>query len=181
MPSHQWDFAVPLSNAGRGGGELTLLDQQRQNSGMWDYLKHSKLFGLGVALLVAALVCVGFTAKELATERQLRQAGVTTEGVIVDKRETKSSKGATKRRIHVRFTDEAGTTHTTVHSASKLWPKQIGDSVPVVYVREDPSTSRIEGDHGSSVYLILTLAFGLGGVLVLLPQVLRAKRFAAGR
>ena len=139
-------------------------------------LSHSAGFGAGIALFIAGLVFFGFAVYEFNVARKLGRDAVQTDATIVDKRETRGSKGSTKRRVELRFLDSAGREHTMVHSGSKLWPKAIGDQVQIIYLRDNPATTRLVGENKLGGYIVAGVCFTLPGVAFGLRPLLAARR-----
>ena len=139
-------------------------------------LGHSARFGTGIALFVAGLVFFGFAIYELNVGRKLGSGAVQTDATIVDKRETRGTKGSKKRRVELRFADAAGREHTMVHSGSKLWRKSVGEQVPIMYLRDDPGTTRVVGENKLGGYIVAGIFFTILGLVTGLPPLLRARR-----
>ena len=140
------------------------------------HLAHSKRFGTGVALFVAGLVFFGFAVYEFNVGRQLERDAVQADATIINKRETTNSKGRKHRRVDLRFLDITGQEQTMTHSSSKLWRRSIGDTVPIVYLRDDPTTTRLLGENKLGGYIVAGVFFTLVGLGFGLPPVFAASR-----
>lgn len=138
-------------------------------------LSHSTRFVTGIVLLIAGLVFLGFAAYEFNVVRKLDRDAVQTDATIVDKRETRGSKGSKKRRVELRFVDGAGREHTMVHSGSKLWRKSIGEQVAIMYLRDDPGTTRLVGENKLGGYIVAGIFFTIVGLVMSGPPLLRAR------
>ena len=141
-------------------------------------LSHSTRFVTGIVLFIAGLVFVGFAVNEFIVIQKLKTDAVQTDATIVDKRETKGTKGSKKRRVELRFVDAAGQEHRMVHSGSKLWRKSIGEQVAIMYLRDDPGTTRLVGENKLGGYIVAGIFFTIVGLVISLPPLLRAR--AAG-
>jgi hypothetical protein len=139
-------------------------------------LGHSARFGTGIALFIAGLVFFGFAVYEFGIGRKLERDAVQTDATIVDKRETKGSKGRKKRHVDLRFVDAGGREHKMSHSGSKLWRKSIGEQVAIMYLRDDPGTTRLVGENKLGGYIVAGVFFTIVGLVLGLPPVLRARR-----
>ena len=146
---------------------------------MWSRLKYSRLFGSGVALLVAGLVAFALGAAEQNVENKLTREGVQTSATVTDKTETTGRRGKKTGRVLLRYTDPGGKEHAKWQTSRALWNKDIGDKVPIVFLREDPGTTRVEGDAKWRVYFYVgAFLAGVGLLLVAAPVlgVTRSKR-----
>ncbi|GAB3499732.1 hypothetical protein GCM10027341_23620 [Spirosoma knui] len=100
--------------------------------------------------------------------QQIMKAGVKTQGVVVDTRYNKSSSGRTTstQAPVVQFTTAAGKP-VTYYSQTYTSPPsfEIGETVTLWYLPNDPQTVTLEGLDG----LIFPLVFGfLGGIFSLI-------------
>ena len=138
-------------------------------------LSHSTRFATGVVLFIAGLVFFGFAVYEFSVGRKLERDAVQTDATIVDKRETRGTKGSKKRRVELRFVDAAGREHTMVHSGSKLWRKSIGERVAIMYLRDDPGTTRLVGENKLGGYIVAGIFFTVVGLVAGLPPLRRAR------
>lgn len=109
----------------------------------------------GVAAFFIAIYSVYFVS-----------SGIRTQGIITEIRETKDDKGAPRYTPYYKYSDKKGGAHLDSANMRTGTEYKIGDTVPVIYLADAPSNSRIDGflNHWFAPIWLVSMAFGAGMV-----------------
>lgn len=127
-------------------------------------------FGVAVLFAVTAFFIAVYSAYFVAS-------GIRTEGVISELREKKDKDGFVSSTPFYRYSDKNGGIHLSDSNFRDGTEYKIGDKVPVVYLPESPSDSRVDyfPNHWLGPIFIFAFSLGIGLVPTVSSRILKRK------
>lgn len=121
--------------------------------------------GLAILLAVAAFFCAVYSAYFISS-------GVRTEGVVTEIKTSTDKEGFPHSISIYQYADKQGGSHQDKTDTNDGEPLRVGDHVPVIYLSNDPKSSRVDRftNHWLAPLTILGAAIGAGLVSAILNR-----------
>ncbi|MHA3770167.1 DUF3592 domain-containing protein [Verrucomicrobiota bacterium sgz303538] len=147
---------------------------------MWSSLKRSFAFWFGLTFVLAAFVFLPFTVSEKQTHQKLLAGGEKTEAAVVDRGQLNNDESKS-HWLKMQYYDLALKEYVHQQAVPKeLWDKyQIGSTIPVRYLRENPekvSPEAMLADPEWKTLQTMGFTFGTIGVAIVGLAMGKARR-----